>query len=45
MAGKGTHGMLFKELKPEQLSAMRAKLGLKEWEDPVLPQNDAKEAA
>ena len=45
MAGKGTHGMLFKELKPEQLSAMRAKLGLKEWEDPMPPQTDAKDAA
>jgi hypothetical protein len=34
MAGKGTHEMLFKELKPEQLSALRTRLGLKEWEDP-----------
>lgn len=33
MAGKGSHEMLFKELKPEQLASLRAKLGLKEWED------------
>ena len=34
MAGKGTHEMLFKELRPEQLAALRTKLGLTEWEDP-----------
>ncbi|GJE84164.1 UBC-like protein [Phanerochaete sordida] len=34
MAGKGTHEMLFKELKPDQLAALRARIGLKEWEDP-----------
>ena len=33
MAGKGSHSMQFKELKPEQLDAVRAKLGLQEWED------------
>lgn len=35
MAGKGSHGMLFRELKSDQLSALRKQLGLKEWEDPV----------
>lgn len=32
MAGKGAHSMQFKELKPEQLSSLRAKIGLKEWD-------------
>ncbi|KAI0698527.1 UBC-like protein [Cerioporus squamosus] len=32
MAGKGSHSMQFKELKPEQLSALRAKLGLQDWD-------------
>ena len=34
MAGKGSHGITFRELKPEQLAALRTKLGLREWEDP-----------
>lgn len=34
MAGKGSHGMLFRELNLDQLSTLRNKLGLKEWEDP-----------
>ena len=33
MAGKGSHSMQFKELKPEQLGALRAKLGLRDWDD------------
>ena len=33
MAGKGTHSMQFKELKPEQLDALRQKLGLQDWEE------------
>lgn len=33
MAGKGSHSMQFKELKPEQLDALRTKLGLHDWED------------
>ncbi|KAI0353511.1 UBC-like protein [Trametes cingulata] len=33
MAGKGSHSMQFKELKPEQLDALRKKLGLQDWED------------
>ncbi|KAI0053617.1 UBC-like protein [Auriscalpium vulgare] len=33
MANKGpAHSLIFKELKPEQSSALRAKLGLQEWE-------------
>ncbi|KAI0347214.1 UBC-like protein [Trametopsis cervina] len=35
MAGKGSHGMLFRELKSEQLDTLRKQLGLKEWDDPV----------
>ncbi|KAH9951712.1 UBC-like protein [Amylocystis lapponica] len=37
MAGKGPHGMLFRELKPEQLATLRAKLGLQEWDDVPAP--------
>ncbi len=33
MAGKGTHGVFFRELRPEQLASLRKKIGLKEWED------------
>ena len=33
MAGKGSHSMQFKELKSEQLDALRQKLGLQDWED------------
>ncbi|OCH90970.1 UBC-like protein [Obba rivulosa] len=33
MAGKSSHGITFRELKPEQLSALRTKFGLREWED------------
>ncbi|KAJ8456617.1 hypothetical protein ONZ51_g12013 [Trametes cubensis] len=33
MAGKGSHSMQFKELKPDQLDALRKKLGLQDWED------------
>ncbi|KAI0723153.1 UBC-like protein [Earliella scabrosa] len=33
MAGKGTHSMQFKELKPDQLAALRAKLGLQDWDE------------
>ena len=35
MAGKGSHGMLFRELKPEQLAMTRRQLGLKEWKEPA----------
>ncbi|KAH9900014.1 UBC-like protein [Cubamyces lactineus] len=35
MAGKGSHSMQFKELKPDQLDALRKKLGLQDWEDVV----------
>lgn len=35
MAGKGSHGMLFRELKPDQLASLRNQLGLKEWAEPV----------
>ncbi len=35
MAGKGSHGMLFRELKPDQLASLRNQLGLKEWVEPV----------
>lgn len=33
MAGKGSHGIAFRELKEEQIDAMRARVGLREWED------------
>lgn len=33
MAGKGTHGIAFKELKQDQLDAIRKKIGLRDWED------------
>lgn len=33
MAGKGSHGIAFRELKEEQIDAMRARIGLREWED------------
>ena len=33
MAGKGSHSMQFKELKPEQLNALRTRLGIQDWED------------
>lgn len=33
MAGKGTHGIAFKELKPDQLDAIRKKIGLRDWDD------------
>jgi len=33
MAGKGSHDIAFRELKKEQIDAMRNKLGLREWED------------
>ncbi|KAI9001423.1 UBC-like protein [Trametes punicea] len=33
MAGKGSHSMQFKELKPDQLAALRKKYGLQDWED------------
>ncbi|GBE79617.1 putative protein crossbronx [Sparassis crispa] len=35
MAGKGTHSIQFRELKPEQLATLRARVGLKEWDDTV----------
>ncbi|KAI0682565.1 ubiquitin-conjugating enzyme/RWD-like protein [Cytidiella melzeri] len=37
MTGKGSHGMLFCELKPDQLASLRKQLGLKEWQDSVPP--------
>ncbi|KAM5540376.1 hypothetical protein V8D89_005834 [Ganoderma adspersum] len=37
MAGKGSHSMQFKELKPEQLSALRTRLGIQDWEDEPAP--------
>jgi len=33
MAGKGTHGIAFKELKPDQLDAIRKRIGLRDWDD------------
>ncbi|KAI0677104.1 UBC-like protein [Trametes maxima] len=33
MAGKGSHSMQFKELKPDQLDSLRKRLGLQDWED------------
>ena len=33
MAGKGTHGIAFKELKLDQLDAIRKKIGLRDWDD------------
>jgi hypothetical protein len=33
MAGKGTHGVAFKELKHDQLDAIRKKIGLRDWGD------------
>lgn len=33
MIGKGNHSMQFRELKDEQLDALRKKLGLQEWDD------------
>ncbi|KAI0650297.1 UBC-like protein [Trametes meyenii] len=33
MAGKGSHSMQFKELKPEQLDSLRKRFGLQDWED------------
>ena len=35
MNGKHRDGMLFRELKPVQSSALRAKLGLHEWDDDI----------
>lgn len=35
MAGKGAHSMLFRELKPDQLSGLRNKVGVEEWDDGV----------
>lgn len=35
MAGKGSHGMLFRELNSEQLDTLRKQLGLKEWNNPA----------
>lgn len=35
MNGKHRDGMLFRELKPVQSSALRAKLGLQEWDDDI----------
>lgn len=31
--GKGRDGLVFKQLKPEQLREGRSRLGLREWED------------
>lgn len=33
MNGKYRDGLLFRELKPVQSSALRAKLGLQEWDN------------
>ena len=33
MAGKGTHGIVFKELKHDQLDTIRKKIGLRDWGD------------
>lgn len=33
MAGKGSHGMLFRDLKSEPLSLLRETLGLQDWDD------------
>jgi len=33
MAGKGSHSIQFRELEPEQLQALRTRIGLKEWDD------------
>jgi len=35
MAGKGSHGIVFRELKPDQLKSLREKLGLQEWDEPT----------
>ena len=35
MAGKGAHGLLFRELAPAQLAALRGRVGLKEWAEPA----------
>ena len=33
MAGKGAHSMLFHELKPDQLSGLRKRVGVEEWDE------------
>lgn len=33
MSTKPNHGMIFRELKPEQLQSGRLKVGLKEWQE------------
>jgi hypothetical protein len=33
MAGKGSHGITFRELKQDQIDAVRSKIGLREWDD------------
>ena len=33
MAGKGAHSMLFRELKPDQLSGLRKRVGMEEWDE------------
>ena len=40
MAGKGTHGMLFRELPPEHLAGLRTRVGLKEWDEDEHAEND-----
>ena len=35
MAGKGAHSMLFRELKPDQLSGLRKKVGVEEWDEGI----------
>lgn len=37
MAGKGLHGMLFRDLKTEQLTNLRNSLGLQDWDDITPP--------
>ena len=33
MAGKGSHSIHFRELKPDHLTSLRQKLGLTDWSD------------
>ncbi|KAA1466478.1 UBC-like protein [Dentipellis sp. KUC8613] len=41
MANKGPHhGIVFKELKPEQSAALRTKLGLQEWDDDPIKEKE-----
>jgi len=37
MAGKGRHAMTFRELKPVEVKSLQTKLGLRNWDEEVVP--------